>query len=205
MQEINAAGFLGKYDFLYLPMRGHRNRGLAFINFISTGAAEEFKLAFGGRRFRHFNKSKLLAIAPAHLQGFEENAAHYDAVFRSAKACGGWEPPAKHAPFFSRRLPRHLDDDCGSDIQHQQRDFSASSQDQVNQQVTMLRIGIAQPKQDLDGASSQVWAAPTTHSASPTQRIAQFCAYCGGRRSQEHRFCAFCGAPCNPSAGGMPQ
>merc|ERR1711971_1107780 len=60
MREINAAGFLGKYDFLYLPMHpgGRGNRGFAFINFTTPESAEAFKLAFGGSRFRHFSNSQ---------------------------------------------------------------------------------------------------------------------------------------------------
>jgi len=190
MREINAAGFLGKYDFLYLPMHpgGRGNRGFAFINFLSTEVAEAFKLAFGGSRFRHFNNSAPLAIVPADLQGFEENAAHHLGALRSASSSGRRAPPAGHAPLFFKPLPPHLD---GSEFQHQHPECAAYPQDQI-QQMPMLSGG-AMPM-------------PMVPPAAPAQRIPHFCAYCGGRRSLEHRFCAFCGAPCNPpAASGLTQ
>lgn len=64
MRELNSVGFLGKYDFFYLPMESqvHANRGFAFANFISVEAADEFYKHFHGNRLRHFASEKVLAI-----------------------------------------------------------------------------------------------------------------------------------------------
>ncbi|CAJ1368930.1 unnamed protein product, partial [Effrenium voratum] len=55
MREINSLGFLGQYDFFYLPVQPHGrgNRGFAFVNFICPEAAERFYMALHGRMFRH--------------------------------------------------------------------------------------------------------------------------------------------------------
>jgi len=201
MKRINAAGFLGKYDFFYLPMHpeGGGNQGFAFLNFKTAEAAEAFKLAFDGSRFKkHVNNSQPMAIVPASVQGFDENAAQYIGWLKSASAGGRRVPPAGHAPLFFRPLPPHLDDDflgCGrsNERQHQQPEHAvACPKDQILQLSALLAPATPIP------IAPAVWAAASS-------RIAQFCAYCGGRRSQDHRFCAFCGSLCVPLAGGLPQ
>lgn len=105
MREINSAGFLGRYDFFYLPMdpRSHSNRGFAFLNIVSEEAAEEFYRMFHGQRLKHFNSDKVIAVMPADLQGFEQNAAHY------AASRGLRRKRAQHSkPLFFRPLPPHL-------------------------------------------------------------------------------------------------
>jgi len=79
MREINSAGFLGRFDFLYLPtdLRTRTNRGFAFVNFISTDVAEEFYKAFHNQHLQHYASDRVIAVTPAVVQGFEDNAAHY--------------------------------------------------------------------------------------------------------------------------------
>merc|ERR1712032_49699 len=63
-------------DFYYLPMdsRSFKNRGFAFMNFISAEAAEEFYQAFHGKYFLiQTSKDKPLKVLPADHQGVEEN------------------------------------------------------------------------------------------------------------------------------------
>jgi len=50
LQVINEEGFVGKYDFVYLPadFRTRSSFGYAFINFVSQRAAEEFQSHFNG-------------------------------------------------------------------------------------------------------------------------------------------------------------
>merc|ERR1712008_47900 len=148
-------GFLGKYDFIYLPMHpgGRGNRGFGFINFTTAEAAEAFKLAFSGNRFRHFNNSQPLEIVPAARQGFDKNAAHYIGVLKSASAGGRRliPPPASHAPLFFRPLPPHLDDNflgCGhsSELQHQELEHAAAyPQDQIPHSAMGLAAATPMP------------------------------------------------------------
>jgi hypothetical protein len=105
MREINSAGFLGRYDFFYLPMdpRSHANRGFAFLNFVVPDIAEDFYRMFHGSRLKHFNSDKVIAVMPADLQGFEQNAVHYAAsrVLRRKRATNS-------KPLFFRPLPDNL-------------------------------------------------------------------------------------------------
>merc|ERR1719181_2298934 len=79
MKEINSSGFLGCYDFFYLPMdpRSHANRGFAFVNFMSSELAEIFYNTFHGNFLRHYSSEQPLAVMKADVQGFEGNAEHY--------------------------------------------------------------------------------------------------------------------------------
>merc|ERR1719401_629351 len=56
LQEINDFGFLGSYDFFYLPMDVHNrsNVGYAFINFEKPDDADRFGHVFREHRFRRF-------------------------------------------------------------------------------------------------------------------------------------------------------
>jgi len=105
MREINGAGFMGRFDFFYLPMdpRSHANRGFAFANFFSPEIAEEFYHLFHGQQLRHFNSEKVIAVTPADLQGFEANAAHYS----YSRALKHKRAP-KSRPLFFRPLPPDL-------------------------------------------------------------------------------------------------
>mmetsp|Transcript_103302 Transcript_103302/g.220971 ORF Transcript_103302/g.220971 Transcript_103302/m.220971 type:complete len:459 (-) Transcript_103302:194-1570(-) len=78
-EEMNNTGFEGSFDFLYLPIdpETSANRGYAFVNFMDSGNAWMFKLAFDGRRMNRFNSEKRVSVMPAALQGFEANHAHY--------------------------------------------------------------------------------------------------------------------------------
>merc|ERR1719188_855708 len=97
LTEVNEAGFLGTFDFLYLPIDPETtaNRGYCFINFVSPSSAWLFKIAYEGKAMNHFNSNKVVSVAPATLQGFEANYAHYS----SARVNRG-DPAAR--PLFLR-------------------------------------------------------------------------------------------------------
>jgi hypothetical protein len=82
LTEINHTGFLGTFDFLYLPIdpETNANRGYSFLNFIDPGFAWMFKVTYEGRRMNRFNSNKVVSVMPATLQGFEANYAHYAAA-----------------------------------------------------------------------------------------------------------------------------
>jgi len=103
VREINTTGFLGKYDFLYLPMdpRSHANRGFAFVNFVSSQVADAFYKTFHGKKLRHFSADgKEVAVLPADLQGFEQNAMRY-AVTQMLRG----KRTGHTKPIFLRQLP----------------------------------------------------------------------------------------------------
>jgi hypothetical protein len=77
MDEINAFGCKGAYDFLYLPIDMHNrwNVGHAFINFISPEVAELFRLAFTGYRF---GGEKACGVCASHIQGLAANLLQYE-------------------------------------------------------------------------------------------------------------------------------
>ncbi|CAE7581141.1 ML5 [Symbiodinium natans] len=77
--EVNHAGFLGAFDFFYLPIDTETgaNRGYAFLNFLDPALAWMFRLMYEGRKMSRFNSSKVITVVPATLQGFEANYMHY--------------------------------------------------------------------------------------------------------------------------------
>lgn len=102
LAEINHDGFLGKFDFLYVPIdpETNANRGYAFLNFIDPSFSWMFKLAYEGRKMKRFNSNKVVTVAPAALQGFELNYLHYS----SARVNRG-DPAAR--PLFLRDPKLH--------------------------------------------------------------------------------------------------
>jgi len=79
LDEIDQAGFVGTYDFFYLPMDTHNrtNVGYAFINFSTPPSMDEFITSFSGYRFKDHSSQKIAKVSPAHLQGFYENVQHF--------------------------------------------------------------------------------------------------------------------------------
>lgn len=80
MQEINELGFVGTYNFFYLPMDVHNrsNVGYAFINFEQPKDAERFRRAFCEHRFQRFHSRKIGSVCTAHVQGLDENLRHFE-------------------------------------------------------------------------------------------------------------------------------
>eukprot|EP00929_Paragymnodinium_shiwhaense_P076863 TRINITY_DN39575_c0_g1_i5.p1 TRINITY_DN39575_c0_g1~~TRINITY_DN39575_c0_g1_i5.p1 ORF type:complete len:659 (+),score=96.45 TRINITY_DN39575_c0_g1_i5:207-2183(+) len=80
MKDINQLGFLGQYDFLYLPLdaRKDQNRGFAFVNFVFPEAAEEFYQKMHDRTLRHQLMPSTVIVCPAKVQGFAANLAQFD-------------------------------------------------------------------------------------------------------------------------------
>merc|ERR1719282_682076 len=70
LTEINHSGFLGTFDFLYLPIdpETNANRGYTFLNFIDPSFAWMFKLSYEGKKMNKFNSNKVISVVPATLQ-----------------------------------------------------------------------------------------------------------------------------------------
>jgi len=79
VEEVNRAGFLGAWDFLYLPidLETVANKGYAFLNFVDPRFAWMFCKTFEGRQMNRFDSSKVISVTIATLQGFEANYSHY--------------------------------------------------------------------------------------------------------------------------------
>mmetsp|Transcript_27953 Transcript_27953/g.65039 ORF Transcript_27953/g.65039 Transcript_27953/m.65039 type:complete len:339 (+) Transcript_27953:102-1118(+) len=79
LQEIDAAGFRGTYDFFYLPMdtQNRTNVGYAFINFLTSHDLDRFMTEFAGYLFQSHSSQKVARVSLAHIQGFIENIRHF--------------------------------------------------------------------------------------------------------------------------------
>lgn len=193
MKEINDAGFLGHYDFFYLPMdpRSRANRGFAFINLDLPETAKKLCQAINGKRLRHFNSEKVLAVAPADLQGFDANAAHY-AASRVLRV----ERNPHHRPLFFRPLPQHL--------------FNTGIRNANDGGFSPSHVSVPATKLETKGTPQELVAPATTPSkedsakppglplahdgyGEPMTAGARYCGQCGKAKDTAHRFCPFCG------------
>lgn len=72
MNEINAAGFEGTFDFLYLPLdqKLGRSRGYAYIQFRTADDAERFREQFDNRYVggRHSGLTSQVVVSPKTVQ-----------------------------------------------------------------------------------------------------------------------------------------
>lgn len=166
LMEVQSCGFLGTFDFLYLPIDAETaaNRGYAFLNFFDPGSAWMFRCMFEGRKMSRFNSKKVISVVPATLQGFDANYAHYN----RARVSRG-DPSAR--PLFLREptgqrggLSMKLTDTWSSEFFEGQRS---------------ARVGAESPSE--------------VSSAEPAGYVAKFCSQCGGRIQPMFQFCPSCG------------
>jgi len=73
LQELNRSGFLGSYDFIYVPinLETKLNRGYAFINFTGQESAWLFFLTYNRSKVISGSESHVVSVSQAVLQGFE--------------------------------------------------------------------------------------------------------------------------------------
>jgi len=204
LEELLQSGFIGTFDFLYLPIdpETNANRGYAFINFTDPSFANMLRMAYEGRKMCRFNSDKVVSVAPAALQGFEANFAHYSA----ARVSRG-DPTAR--PLFlressmkdfgnrkqegtrrrgGRRSSGSLIDMAAK--QQIQPTVPASRQPQQQQQQSAVKMTTPPP---ASLGSKPPFAADKGEAAAP-QVTPKFCPYCGGGCKPQFRFCQFCGA-----------
>jgi len=183
LAEVNGAGFLYTYDFLYLPIDPdtHANRGYAFLNFVSPGMAWIFKTHFEGEQFRSFHSNKLVSVVPATLQGFEANFAHYSSAHVQCR-----DPAAR--PIFLRQpaAPPWSQQNESLIVMapKEQRKGSNPRQQLVKQQKLTQIIGA-----DCTVAAP----APAAPAGMPADEH-KFCYNCGGGIKSSYKFCKNCGA-----------
>jgi len=190
LTEISQSGFLGTFDFLYLPIdpETNANRGYAFLNFIDPGFAWMLKMTYEGRRMNRFNSSKVVAVMPATLQGFEANYAHY-ATARVNRGDPAARPLFLREPQLptpdGRRAPRRR----GGEEKGADRTAVQQMQPQSPQQQQRPWNGTAAPPQ------APCMAGPVASPAArPAQTLAKFCPHCGGAVQPTFQFCPQCGS-----------
>merc|ERR1712217_825963 len=205
LTEINETGFLGSFDFLYLPIdpETNVNRGYAFLNFIDPRFAWMFKVQFESRKMNRFNSNKVVNVMPATLQGFEANYAHY----ATARVNRG-DPAAR--PLFLREpkqtsgggrnsagnngqqnagqkggKPRRDKHGGGSAGQPQQGAYTNGNELSgvvVTPFPQSQTVEMPTPMQSGKGAGGNAPLVP------------KFCPHCGGSIQAQFQFCPRCGA-----------
>mmetsp|Transcript_28487 Transcript_28487/g.51513 ORF Transcript_28487/g.51513 Transcript_28487/m.51513 type:complete len:218 (-) Transcript_28487:45-698(-) len=68
----------GQFDFLYMPMNFEtkKNRGYAFLNFVTPELAKQFVLSFVFKRLKK-GKVPKIEVQPAAIQGRDANMEHH--------------------------------------------------------------------------------------------------------------------------------
>lgn len=104
IKEVDRQGFLGKYDFFYLPMdmRNRTNVGYAFVNFLSPEDMERFTEHFEGYHFEMFSSHKIGKVSAANVQGLERNLRQLQTRAVTQNADQDYRPVIVHEG-------RHLD------------------------------------------------------------------------------------------------
>jgi hypothetical protein len=79
LEEVNALGFEGQYDFFYLPIdyRNKCNVGYCFISFTTNDTARKFIAKLTGYKLPGFNSQKICEVSWARVQGLKANIQHY--------------------------------------------------------------------------------------------------------------------------------
>lgn len=206
MREINSMGFLGKYDFFYLPVQPHGrgNRGFAFANFSSSEAAEQFYGCLNGKPLRHFAQDMPVAVLPADMQGFEKNAEHYATMCSSRSQR---RPLQSGRALFFKPLPPHLSAQMASGFievvgdhpelgqQLAQPALRGSSAGYSNGQTTFPKVPgrLSDSAFKQRGMQENRQLAAQQQSASESTPTQKFCAFCGKAKPPDHMFCTFCG------------
>eukprot|EP00930_Biecheleria_cincta_P030665 TRINITY_DN21242_c0_g1_i1.p1 TRINITY_DN21242_c0_g1~~TRINITY_DN21242_c0_g1_i1.p1 ORF type:complete len:458 (+),score=78.44 TRINITY_DN21242_c0_g1_i1:206-1579(+) len=222
LEELNTSGFLGTFDFLYLPIdpETHANRGYCFINFTDPSVAWMLKLQYEGRKMGRFNSDKVVSVVPAALQGFEANYAHY-----STSRVNRGDPAAR--PLFLREpsLPGPKQDTTrrrggrrsqGSLIDMATRTTGKGQEVEQPMAATYIGFpgrGVPSPPGALAGGSGASYGGKKGGSQRPMQTPMppkpksggdedvgtrpRFCPFCGGEAQPTFRFCQFCGASLN--------
>lgn len=217
LEELNRSGFLGTFDFLYLPIdpETNANRGYAFINFIDPESAWMLRMTYEGRKMSRFNSEKVVSVSPAALQGFEANYAHYSTA-RVNRGVPALRPLFLRESSLKGKLPKGGQGrrrggrrSTGSLI-----DVAARRQQEFHGGGMMATgPGMAAPPSKqafgssagpngaqyvglspMAGGQGKMMAPNTDQSSHEQSKQPRFCPYCGGKCMPDFKFCKFCGA-----------
>mmetsp|Transcript_128054 Transcript_128054/g.368920 ORF Transcript_128054/g.368920 Transcript_128054/m.368920 type:complete len:124 (-) Transcript_128054:179-550(-) len=83
MEHLNRSGFVGCYDFCYLPAnpRQDSNLGMAFVNFTTPAFAAALEGAWHARDV-FGGGATVVSVAAARVQGLEANRMRFASCFR---------------------------------------------------------------------------------------------------------------------------
>ena len=105
--------FHGKYDCLYMPYDYEKNgnRGYAFINFVNPLHILLFYEKFNGKKWIHFESSKICELNMAHFQGFNEiqkHAKNFKELKKTnfSKSNENMVIPSKYLSKLKKRFPK---------------------------------------------------------------------------------------------------
>ena len=105
--------FHGKYDCLYMPYDYEKNgnRGYAFINFVNSLHILLFYEKFNGKKWIHFESSKICELNMAHFQGFNEiqkHAKNFKELKKTnfSKSNENMVIPSKYLSKLKKRFPK---------------------------------------------------------------------------------------------------
>jgi hypothetical protein len=189
LTEINESGFIGTFDFLYLPIDTdtNANKGYAFINFSESGFAWMFKQAFEGRRMQMFNSDKVVSVSAATLQGFDNNYAHYvnARCNRGDPAC---RPLFLRAPSCTTTTKPAVARSGRRNVRgHGRSNLDRLAESQQLQQQLELAVQALMTKQQQEQQQQQ-------QEDQPLQHATRFCPYCGNKAKVDFKFCPGCGS-----------
>mmetsp|Transcript_23208 Transcript_23208/g.53399 ORF Transcript_23208/g.53399 Transcript_23208/m.53399 type:complete len:219 (+) Transcript_23208:132-788(+) len=107
MEELDSRGFGDCYDFIYTPLDRKKKtiRGFCFVNFLNPQLASSFQQMYSGacEICGYHVEKKAIAVLPADIQGFDQNALHFISwCMQRGKEF------AVEGPLFLRPLPPHL-------------------------------------------------------------------------------------------------
>jgi len=105
IKEMDAKGFAGLYNFVYMPIdfKTEMSLGYAFVNMITAEEVPRFMLAFGGFRDWPRSSKKVCAVDLSRTQGLDANVVRY----RNSPVMGD-EVPERFRPVLfagTKRVP----------------------------------------------------------------------------------------------------
>lgn len=209
LTEVNQAGFLGTFDFMYLPIdpETSANRGYAFLNFTEPNYAWMFNMHFSGRKMNRFNSSKVVSVNPATLQGFEANYTHYS----TARVNRG-DPAAR--PLFLReptqqalkgvrgdqakgkKVEKTKDKGAGRGNKKKGAEAGPPPEEGGAPPMNMPPMptgGMVSDEEEAGKGSAKGFQQPV---------VPRFCPHCGGAIQSGFQFCPHCGANVDFSGSG---
>jgi len=134
--------------------------GYAFINFVQPADMTRFAKKFSGYRFKDHVSQKIARVSPAHLQGFEENVAHFNGRAVTHSRFSQYRPvildQSNEQTPSAAPLPPPSKDTCLSTLKATAEEFVPAE--------TQART--AMPTQQLPTLYSS-WAGPATNLAPP--------------------------------------
>jgi hypothetical protein len=79
LELLDAEGFAGKYDFVYLPidLNKRSNVGYAFINLLDGDTAEQFRQHFAGFNRWSVTSDKVCKVARSSLRGLDAHIEYF--------------------------------------------------------------------------------------------------------------------------------